>query len=57
MAQPEIYEQANTLHNAGKYDEAEKLYDLLLAQNHDNPGLLATLGTLYSRTGNYGLEI
>ena len=33
------------------------MYDLLLAQNNDNPGLLATMGTLYIETGQYGLAI
>jgi hypothetical protein len=30
---------------------------MLLSQNHDNKGLLATLGTLYLQTGKYGLAI
>jgi uncharacterized protein HemY len=30
---------------------------MLLSQNHDNAGLLATLGTMYLQTGKYGLAI
>src|SRR3990167_6023334 len=41
----------------GRYAEAEKCYDMLLSQNHDNKGLLATLGTLFLQTGRYGLSI
>lgn len=42
-----IKERADEFNRAGNYGEAEKLYDMLLTQNHDNPYLLATLGTLY----------
>ena len=41
----------------GRFGEAEKCYDMLLSQNHDNKGLLATLGTLFLQTGRYGLSI
>ena len=53
----EIWEQAQALHLARKYDEAEPLYDQLLTQNPNNPGLLATLGTLYLQKGKIGLSI
>jgi tetratricopeptide (TPR) repeat protein len=43
----DIFEQANAYNVAGEYDKAEALYDQLLTQNNDNPGLLATLGTMY----------
>lgn len=39
------------------FAEAEKRYDALLTQNHDNPSLLASLGTLYIKTQKYGLAI
>lgn len=42
-----LFEQANALNVAGQFDEAEELYDMLLTQNHDNAGLLVTLGTMY----------
>ena len=44
-----LFEQANQLNEAGKYAEAQELYDRLLTQNHDNPGLLATLATVLLR--------
>lgn len=43
----DIQSRADEFNLAGNYAEAEKLYDLLLTQNHDNPYLLATMGTLY----------
>lgn len=52
-----LFEKANQLHEAGKYVEAEKLYDDLLTQNPDNSGLLATVGTLYLRMNKFGLAI
>ena len=53
----EMFEEATEHHKARRFDEAEKLYDMLLSQNHNNAGLLATLGTLYLQTGRYGLAI
>ena len=53
----DIWEQAQSLHLERKLDEAEVLYDQLLTQNPDNPGLLATLGTLYLQKGKMGLAI
>lgn len=53
----EIFERAQKLHVEGKFAEAEKLYDDLLTQNHDNPGLLATMGTLMLQTDRLGLAI
>jgi tetratricopeptide (TPR) repeat protein len=53
----ELFEQASQLHLEKRYDEAERLYDQLLTQNHDNPGLLATMGTLYLQTERLGLAI
>ena len=52
-----LFEEATGLDKAGRYDEAEKLYDMLLSQNHDNAGLLATMGVLYLRKQKYGLAI
>lgn len=53
----EMFEEATELHKARKFAEAEKLYDMLLTQNHNNAGLWATLGTLYLQTSRYGLAI
>ena len=53
----EPFAQAVELDKAGKFAEAEKLYDMVLTQNHDNPGLLATMGTLYLKTNRFGLAI
>jgi hypothetical protein len=53
----DIWDQATQLHLERKYDEAESLYDQLLTQNPDNPGLLATLGTLYIQKKKVGLAI
>jgi len=51
------FKEATKLHEAGKFDEAEKLYDMVLSQNWDHPGLLATMGTLYLQTHRNGLAI
>lgn len=53
----ELFEEATKFHLEGNYLEAEKLYDTLLTQNHDNPGLLATMGTMYLQSKRYGLAI
>jgi Flp pilus assembly protein TadD len=53
----DIWEQATALHVQKRYDEAEPLYDQLLTQNHKNPGLMATMGTLYLQKKKYGLAI
>lgn len=53
----ELFEQAQRLHLQGKFSEAEKLYDELLTQNHDNAGLMATLGTLMLQTDRLGMAI
>lgn len=53
----ELWDQASALHLEGNFAEAEKMYDHLLTQNHANPGLMATLGTLYLQTQKYGLAI
>lgn len=53
----ELWEQACELHKANKFGEAEAIYVQLLEQNHDNNGLLATLGSLYVQTGKIGLAI
>lgn len=50
----EIFDQATELHQAGKYEEAAHLYDMLLSQNPDNAGLCATIGTLYLQTKKWG---
>lgn len=53
----DLFDQAAEHHKAGKYQEAEKIYDMLLTQNHSNPGLLATMGTMYLQMSKYGLAI
>ena len=53
----DIWEQATCLHLERRFSEAEPLYDQLLTQNHNNSGLLATLGTLYLMTNRIGLAI
>jgi tetratricopeptide (TPR) repeat protein len=53
----ELFERAQKLHLAGQLAEAERIYDDLLTQNHDNPGLLATVGTLMLQTDRIGLAI
>ena len=57
MQKLDLWEQAQALHLEHKFDEAENLYVMLLEQNHDNPGLMATLGSLYVQTRKYGLAI
>ncbi len=57
MAEPQIWEQAQGLHNAGNLDGALKLYDNLLTQNHDNAGLLATVGTLFLQSLQPGIAM
>jgi tetratricopeptide (TPR) repeat protein len=52
-----LLEAADKANFEGRFDEAEKLYDELLTQNHDQPWLLATLGTLYLRTNRFGLAM
>lgn len=53
----DILEQANQLQIDRKYDEAEKIYDQILAQNPDNPAVLVNMGTLYAKMGKIGLGI
>ena len=53
----DIWQQAQELHLADRFDEAEKLYVRLLEQNHSNAGVMATLGSLYSQTNKHGLAI
>ena len=53
----DIWEKATAHHLAREFDKAEAAYDMLLTQNPDNAGLLATLGTLYLQTGKTGLSI
>ena len=53
----ELWDQACALHMERKFDEAEKIYVQLLEQNHDNAGLMATLGSLYVQTERPGLGI
>jgi tetratricopeptide (TPR) repeat protein len=50
-------QEADRLNMAGKLEDAEKLYDQLLTQNHDQPWLIATVGTLYLRMSKFGLAI
>lgn len=53
----DIWEEATKHHRSGQFAEAEALYDQLLTQNHKNPGLLATYGTLALQTNRNGLAI
>lgn len=53
----ELWEQACELHLHQKFEEAEQIYVQLLEQNHDNAGLMATLGSLYVQMGKVGLAI
>lgn len=53
----DIWKQATKLHLANKFEEAEKLYVMLLEQNHHNKELMATLGSLYIQTNRHGLGI
>lgn len=52
-----VFAKANQLHLEGKFQEAEELYDQILSQNHDNSGLLATMGTMYLSMQKPGLAI
>lgn len=53
----ELWDQACELHLHQRFGEAEDLYVQLLEQNHENTGLMATLGSLYVQTGRVGLAI
>ena len=53
----ELWDQACQLHLEQKFDEAEKIYVQLLEQNHDNVGLMATIGSLYVQMNKVGLGI
>lgn len=53
----EIWERAQQLHAGRQYAEAEMLYDQIMTQNHDNPGLMAAYGTLCIQTQRYGIGI
>lgn len=53
----QIRKVADQLFLEGNFSEAEKHYDQLLTQNHDNAALLATMGTLYLKSQRYGLAI
>src|SRR5690242_930922 len=57
VATDELWTKAQGLHLQDKLVEAEEIYCTLLEQNHDNKGLLATLGTLYLQAGRTGLAI
>ena len=53
----ELWDQACELHLCHRFEEAEQIYVQLLEQNHENSGLMATLGSLYVQTGKIGLGI
>ena len=53
----DLFKEATKHHQEGKLDEAEQLYDKLLTQNHDNAGLMATMGTLYLQKNQCGKAI
>ena len=52
-----LWNEAQALHLENKFDQAEELYTQLLEQNHQNSGLMATLGSLYVQKGKPGLGI
>ena len=49
--------EALTFHKAGKFKEAEEIYNKLLGLKYDDPGLLYLMGDLCARTGRYGVAI
>ena len=53
----ELWDEAQEHHIAGRYAEAEAIYDNILTQNQKNAGLLATMGTLYLQTEQLGKAI
>lgn len=53
----QLWDDAVALHEAGMYEQAEPKYDELLTQNHDNAGLLATMGTLQLHLKKVGLAM
>ena len=53
----ELFEEATQLHQEGRYEEALEKYDMLLSQNNENSGLLATVGTLFLQNQKPGLAI
>lgn len=52
-----LWDKACALHLENQFEEAEKIYVQLLEQNHDNSGLMATLGSLYVQIKRFGLGI
>lgn len=52
-----MWNEACALHLENKLSEAETIYVRLLEQNHNNTGLMATLGSLYIQTKRFGLGI
>ncbi len=53
----ELWTKATALHLENKFEEAEKIYTMLLEQNPLNTDLMATLGSLYVQTERPGLAI
>jgi len=51
------FKEAQKHHQEGNFAEAEKHYDMVLTQNWDHPGLLASMGTMFLQTHKYGLAI
>jgi hypothetical protein len=51
------FKEAQKNHEQGNLDEAEKYYDMVLTQNWDHAGLLASMGTLYLQKSKHGLAI
>jgi Tfp pilus assembly protein PilF len=52
-----VFDQANELNAQGKYEEAEEIYDKLLAQNPFNFYIMATLATMFIKTKRVGQAI
>ena len=52
-----LWQNAQRLHLEGHLEDAEKIYTQILEQNHENAGLMATLGSLYLQKQKCGLAI
>jgi len=51
------FKEAQKFHQEGNFEEAEKHYDMVLTQNWDHPGLLASMGTMFLQQNKFGLAI
>lgn len=53
----EVVKEAGDHHGAGRFDEAQRLYEALLGAQPDDPIVLYLLGTLNSQRGHFGTAI